>query len=158
MPVVYTTAEIAALVGAQRIAGTSARSITDIASLTTARAGDLSFLGNARYKAQVAATAATAVLLPLDYTGEPQAGQVFIHVENPSAALARVCARIEQGRVARRAVIRDRTLQHMPEAIQFVPNFLRVLRHALRFVIVNVVRVDVTARLLNRYIIAKLKL
>jgi UDP-3-O-[3-hydroxymyristoyl] glucosamine N-acyltransferase len=96
MQVVYTTAEIAALVGASRTTGTSDRPITDIASLTTARAGDLSFLGNAKYKAQVAATAATAVLLPLDYTGEPQPGQVFIHVENPSVALARICARIEQ--------------------------------------------------------------
>jgi UDP-3-O-[3-hydroxymyristoyl] glucosamine N-acyltransferase len=96
MQVTYTTAEIAALVGAQRTAGTGQGSITDIASLTTARAGDLSFLGNAKYKAQVAASAATAVLLPLDYAGEPRAGQVFIYVENPSAALARICARIEQ--------------------------------------------------------------
>jgi UDP-3-O-[3-hydroxymyristoyl] glucosamine N-acyltransferase len=96
MQVVYTSAEIAALVGAQRTTGTSTQPVTDIASLTTARAGDLSFLGNAKYKAQVAATAATVVLLPLDYDGKPQPGQVFIHVENPSVALARICARIEQ--------------------------------------------------------------
>jgi len=96
MQVAYTTAEIAALVGAQRTAGTTTTRVTDIASLGTARAGDLSFLGNAKYKAQVAATAATAVLLPLDHAGEPAAGQVFLFVENPSAALARLCARIEQ--------------------------------------------------------------
>ena len=96
MQVVYTPAEIAALVGAQRTAGTTTRSITDIASLSAARAGDLTFLGNAKYKAQVAATAATVVLLPLDYVGEPQAAQVFLFVKNPSVALARVCARIEQ--------------------------------------------------------------
>ncbi len=96
MQVAYTTAEIAALVGAPRTAGTATRHLTDIASLSLARAGDLSFLGNVKYKAQVAGCAATAVLLPLDYAGEPQPGQVFIFVENPSVALARVCARIEQ--------------------------------------------------------------
>ncbi len=96
MQVAYTTAEIAALVGAQRTTGTTTRTVTDIASLSAARAGDLSFLGNAKYKAQVPVSAATVVLLPLDYTGEPQPGQVFIHVEHPSVALARVCARIEQ--------------------------------------------------------------
>ncbi len=96
MPVAFTPAEIAALVGAQRTAGTTTRTITDIASLTASRAGDLSFLGNAKYKVQVAGSEATAVLLPLDYVGDPQAGQVFLFVENPSVALARVCARIEQ--------------------------------------------------------------
>ncbi len=96
MPVAYTPAEIAALVGAQRTAGTTTAPITDLASLSGARAGDLSFLGNAKYRAQVPKCAATAVLLPLDYVGEPAAGQVFLFVENPSVALARVCARIEQ--------------------------------------------------------------
>ena len=96
MQVAYTTAEIAALVGAPRTAGTATRPVTDIAALSLARAGDLSFLGNVKYKAQVAGCAATAVLLPLDYPGEPQPGQVFIFVENPSVALARVCARLEQ--------------------------------------------------------------
>lgn len=96
MQVAYTTAEIAALVGAPRTAGTTTRLVTDIASLTAARAGDLSFLGNAKYRTQVPGCAATAVLLPLDYAGEPQPGQVFLHVENPSVALAQVCARIEQ--------------------------------------------------------------
>ena len=96
MQVAFTTAEIAALVGAKRTAGQATRPVTDVASLTAARAGDLSFLGNAKYKGQVAGCAATAVLLPQDYAGEPQNGQVFLFVENPSVALARVCARIEQ--------------------------------------------------------------
>ncbi len=95
MQVAYTPAEIAAIVGAPRTAGTTTDLIRDIASLTAARAGDLSFLGNAKYRAQVAASTATALLLPLDYTGEPQPGQVFLFVENPSVALAKVCARIE---------------------------------------------------------------
>jgi UDP-3-O-[3-hydroxymyristoyl] glucosamine N-acyltransferase len=36
------------------------------------------------------------LLLPLDYVGEPTTDQVFLFVKNPSAALAQVCARIEQ--------------------------------------------------------------
>jgi UDP-3-O-[3-hydroxymyristoyl] glucosamine N-acyltransferase len=96
MQVAYTPAEIATIVGAVRTAGTTTRTITDIASLTAARAGDLSFLGNSKYKSQVAASAATALLLPPDYVGEPQPDQVFLYVDNPSVALARLCARIEQ--------------------------------------------------------------
>ena len=96
MQVAYTPADLAGITGAQRTAGTSTRVITDIASLEQARPGDLSFLGNAKYKSQVPGSAATALLLPLDYVGEPGPEQVFIYVENPSAALARVCARIEQ--------------------------------------------------------------
>jgi UDP-3-O-[3-hydroxymyristoyl] glucosamine N-acyltransferase len=95
MQVAYTPAEIAAFVGAQRITGSTRQPIRDIASLTSARAGDLSFLGNTKYKPQVAESAATALLLPLDYAGEPKADQVFLYVDNPSVALAKVCARIE---------------------------------------------------------------
>lgn len=96
MQVAYTPEELAAIVEARRIVGTADRRVTDIASLSTARPGDLSFLGNAKYRAQVAASEATVLLLPPDYVGEPRAGQVFLHVENPSVALARLCARIEQ--------------------------------------------------------------
>lgn len=95
MQVAYTPAEIAAFVGAQRTAGSTSQTIRDIASLTKAQAGDLSFLGNTKYRSQVAESAATAVLLPLDYSGEPKPDQVFLYVENPSVALARLCARIE---------------------------------------------------------------
>ena len=96
MQVAYTPAEIAAIVGAQRTVGTTTRKIGDIASLATARAGDLSFLGNAKYRAQVADSQATVLLLPPDHAGEPRPEQVYLYVENPSVALARVCARIEQ--------------------------------------------------------------
>ncbi len=96
MQVAYTTAEIAAFIGAQRIAGSTRQPVRDIAALSSARPGDLSFLGNAKYRSQVADSAATALLLPLDYTGEPKPDQVFLFVDNPSVALAKVCARIEQ--------------------------------------------------------------
>lgn len=96
MQVAYTPADLAIITGARRTAGTTTRVVTDIASLEKARPGDLSFLGNAKYKSQVPGSAATALLLPLDYAGEPGPEQVFLYVDNPSAALARVCARIEQ--------------------------------------------------------------
>jgi UDP-3-O-[3-hydroxymyristoyl] glucosamine N-acyltransferase len=96
MQVAYTPEELAAIVDARRTVGAADRKVTDIASLSTARAGDLSFLGNAKYRVQVAACEATVLLLPLDYAGEPRPGQVFLFVENPSVALARLCARIEQ--------------------------------------------------------------
>lgn len=96
MQVAYTPEEIATIVGARRTAGRTDRRVTDIASLAAARAGDLTFLGNPKYRSQVAGSAATVVLLPEDYDGTPRENQVFIHVDNPSAALARICARIEQ--------------------------------------------------------------
>lgn len=96
MQVDYTPAEIASLVGALRTSGTTTRKIQDIASLSSARAGDLSFLGNVKYKSQVPESAATVLLLPADYAGEPKPDQVYLFVENPSVALARLCARIEQ--------------------------------------------------------------
>lgn len=66
-----------------------------IAGLKEAEARDLSFLGNPKYKVEVAATRAAVVLLPVDFSGEPAAGQAFLLVDNPSAALATLCARIE---------------------------------------------------------------
>jgi UDP-3-O-[3-hydroxymyristoyl] glucosamine N-acyltransferase len=95
MQVAFTPAEIATLVSAQRSAGSTSATIRDIASLQAARPGDLSFLGNAKYRAEVAKTAASLVLVPLDFAGEPKPDQQFLYVESPSAALARLCARIE---------------------------------------------------------------
>jgi UDP-3-O-[3-hydroxymyristoyl] glucosamine N-acyltransferase len=96
MQVAYTPEEIIAIVGAQRTAGATTEKIRDIASLSTARAGDLTFLGNPKYKSGVPSTAASLVLLPSDYAGQPQTNQLFVFVDNPSIALARVCSRIEQ--------------------------------------------------------------
>lgn len=96
MKVAYTPAEIADIVGCDQVVGRTARMITDIASLATARPGDLSFLGNAKYRPQVATSEASVLLLPTDYSGEPRPDQVFLLVANPSVALAKLCARIEQ--------------------------------------------------------------
>jgi UDP-3-O-[3-hydroxymyristoyl] glucosamine N-acyltransferase len=96
MQVSFTSTEIAAIVEPAQVRGATGETIRRIAALTAAGAGDLSFLGNAKYKGDVAGTRASVVLLPRDYDGSPRAGQVFLLVENPSAALARICARIEK--------------------------------------------------------------
>ena len=96
MQVAFRPEDIAAIVAPQRTAGSTSETIRDIASLKSARAGDLSFLGNAKYRSEVGETQASLVLVPKDFAGEPKANQCFFFVENPSAALARICARIEQ--------------------------------------------------------------
>jgi len=97
MQLAFTPEEIAAIAGpVLRAAGATTERVRDIASLGSAQPGDLSFLGNPKYKSDVAATAASVVLLPADYAGEPRANQLFLHVENPSVSLARLCSRIEQ--------------------------------------------------------------
>ena len=88
--------KIVALAGAGASAqGEGVRAVTGIASLTDAGPSDLSFLGNDKYRDQVATTRAGVVLLPLAYEGAPAPGQVFLRVEKPSYILALVCGVIE---------------------------------------------------------------
>ena len=96
MQVSFTTEEIAAIVQPKQVRGATTEPVRGIAALATAVAGELSFLGNPKYKAEAAATRASVVLLPADYDGQPQANQLFLLVDNPSVALARLCSRIEQ--------------------------------------------------------------
>lgn len=96
MQLAFSAADIAAIVQPLSIKGSTAATVRAIASLGSARAGDLSFLGNPKYKTEVATTAASIVLLPSDYAGEPAPDQQFLFVDKPSVALARVCSRIEQ--------------------------------------------------------------
>lgn len=92
----FTAEQIAAITRPKTTRGTCHAAIRGIAALTEAGPGDLSFLGNAKYKAQVPTSRASVILVPLDFEGEPVAGQQFLLVENPSAALALLCGRIEQ--------------------------------------------------------------
>jgi UDP-3-O-[3-hydroxymyristoyl] glucosamine N-acyltransferase len=96
MQLALSAAELAAIVQPLATRGATTATIRGIAALGDAREGDLSFLGNPKYKTEVAASLASVVLLPRDHVGEPRADQLFLQVENPSVALARVCARIEQ--------------------------------------------------------------
>jgi UDP-3-O-[3-hydroxymyristoyl] glucosamine N-acyltransferase len=96
MKVSFTLADVAAVAAPTRTAGSTTEELRGIASLASARAGDITFLGNPKYKAAVASTRASLVLLPLDYDGQPAPDQVHMFVDNPSAALARLCSRVEQ--------------------------------------------------------------
>jgi UDP-3-O-[3-hydroxymyristoyl] glucosamine N-acyltransferase len=96
MQVSFTAPEILDIVQPAQTRGATSQVIRGIAALNLANAGDLSFLGNAKYKGDVASTHASIVLLPSDYAGEPKPQQLFLIVDNPSVALARICARIEK--------------------------------------------------------------
>jgi len=96
MQVAFSATEISTMVGSIASRGAANEIIRGLAALNDAGPGDLTFLGNSKYKAQVATTRASLVLLPPDYAGEPAPGQQYVFVSNPSVALAQVCARIEQ--------------------------------------------------------------
>jgi len=96
MELSFTAAEIAEIVQARATRGETRETIRGIASLGEARSGDLSFLGNPKYKPEVAVTAASIVLLPADYVGDPKPGQLFLLLDKPSVGLARLCARVER--------------------------------------------------------------
>jgi UDP-3-O-[3-hydroxymyristoyl] glucosamine N-acyltransferase len=96
MHVSFSAAEIVAITQPRATRGATTDMIRGLSSLTDAVPGELTFLGNARYKADVATTRASVLLLPSDYTGDPKPGQLFLLLDNPSVALAQVCARIEQ--------------------------------------------------------------
>ncbi|MBP7143296.1 MAG: UDP-3-O-(3-hydroxymyristoyl)glucosamine N-acyltransferase [Opitutaceae bacterium] len=96
MQVLFSPDEIAAIAKPSVVKGSTAETIRGIAGLSAAGPGDLSFLGNNKYRSQVPESRASVVLLPPDYSGEPTAGQMYLWVENPSTALSLICARIEQ--------------------------------------------------------------
>ncbi len=91
----FSAAQLIAIVEPLRVLGATEASVTGIASLGAAGPGDLSFLGNRKYRAEVAGSRASVVLLPADHVGEPPAGQLWLMVQNPSVALTRLCRRIE---------------------------------------------------------------
>ncbi|HWA11252.1 MAG TPA: UDP-3-O-(3-hydroxymyristoyl)glucosamine N-acyltransferase [Opitutaceae bacterium] len=96
MQVSLTPDEIAAIVQPKASRGATTDTIHAISALEGAGPGDLTFLGNAKYKPQVAGTRASIVLLPLDYDGQPAPNQLFLLMDRPSAALASLCTRFEQ--------------------------------------------------------------
>ncbi len=85
----FTVRELAALVGGQFAdEARGALKITGVAAAREAGDGDFSFFGNPKYLAQIKATRATAVLVPVGFS-ESIAG-VPVQVENPSLAFARL--------------------------------------------------------------------
>jgi UDP-3-O-[3-hydroxymyristoyl] glucosamine N-acyltransferase len=96
MEVNFAPAEIIEMVKPREIRGSTTEVIRGVSALVTAAPGDLTFLGNPKYKLEVKSSCASVVLLPPDFQGEPRANQMFLLVDKPSIALARVCGRIEQ--------------------------------------------------------------
>src|SRR5664280_387865 len=84
MQLSFTSDEIAAIVQARAARGATTLMIEGISALRTARPGDLSFLNQAKYKADVAITHASVVLIPPNYVGEPKANQCLLVVDQPS--------------------------------------------------------------------------
>lgn len=91
----FSAAQIADFVQASRMRGATTEMISGVASLNRATSGDLSFLGNPRYRSDVAKSQASVILVSPDYVGNPQTGQCYLEVSSPSVGLAEVCARIE---------------------------------------------------------------
>ena len=70
-------------------------SLNGIASLERSKEGDISFLGNSKYKSLVSKSNASVILLPKDYFGSPKDNQVFIRMDEPSRGLASLCSHLE---------------------------------------------------------------
>jgi UDP-3-O-[3-hydroxymyristoyl] glucosamine N-acyltransferase len=96
MAFAYTIERILEIVGDDaECSGGYEGEITGIASLSEAVEGDLSFLGNAKYRSAVDASEASVLLLPRDCAADPKDGQLFIKLDKPSYALALLCRDIE---------------------------------------------------------------
>jgi UDP-3-O-[3-hydroxymyristoyl] glucosamine N-acyltransferase len=96
MEIAFAPDEIAGIAGPIGRRGGTTETIRGIAALGAAQPGDLSFLGNPKYRPQLGASLASVIFIPPDYPGDPRPNQLYLVVDNPSVALARVCARIEQ--------------------------------------------------------------
>jgi UDP-3-O-[3-hydroxymyristoyl] glucosamine N-acyltransferase len=69
--------------------------LTGIADLRHAQAGELSFLGSARYARHLQESRASVVIVPVAQPGQPGPRQAWIRTPNPSLALAAVCSHLE---------------------------------------------------------------
>jgi len=92
----YTTARILEILGGSvECIGEFDGAVVGISSLQEARGGDLSFLGNLKYRADVDRSQASVLLLPHDCDVAPREGQLQIKLKNPSFGLALICRDIE---------------------------------------------------------------
>ncbi len=82
----FTAAQIAEAIGGT-VEGDAAAVVTHLASLDEAKPGDLTFLSNVKYASQLAATKATAAIVPADFQGASGA-TALIRVANPDKAFA----------------------------------------------------------------------
>ncbi len=96
-----TLGELAAKVGGE-VYGDAGCQVTTVASLQSARPGQISFLSNPRYKRYLATTAASAVILAREHVADCPVNALV--VTNPYAAYARIAALLTPRRPAKRGV------------------------------------------------------
>ncbi|NLF23372.1 MAG: UDP-3-O-(3-hydroxymyristoyl)glucosamine N-acyltransferase [Lentisphaerae bacterium] len=86
MSMTWTVAQLAAQLDAE-VEGAGDAVVSRLAALDEAQAGDLSFLTSSRYAAQMASTAATAVIVGRDWSG-PSPARALLRVADPNKACA----------------------------------------------------------------------
>jgi len=96
MQIAFRLEDLIEIVAPKEVRGSTEVLVEGISALSSADVSDLSFLGNPKYKAEVVTSKAAVILVPPGFEGDPADGQCFLLVENPSAALALICARIER--------------------------------------------------------------
>ncbi|MEN3026163.1 MAG: UDP-3-O-(3-hydroxymyristoyl)glucosamine N-acyltransferase [Chlorobiota bacterium] len=87
----YTAAEIAHYLGGT-VEGDAEIQVYGLNRIEEARAGELSFVQNARYARLLPKTQASCVLVPPALKATPRPGQAFIRVENPYRAFVALMA------------------------------------------------------------------
>ena len=92
----FSAAQVIEIVQPVRSVGATEAVISRIAPLEAAARGDLSFLGNPKYRADVPRSQASVLLLPTDYPGSPPDGQLWLLMDNPSVGLTRLCRHLER--------------------------------------------------------------
>lgn len=92
----YTQSDLEKLLSPKSVKGETGSNITNISSLSDANKNSVSFLWNRKYRKDVAMSNAALLLLPENYDGTPKEDQCFFLTENPSLALAKLCADIEE--------------------------------------------------------------
>ncbi|MBQ9758851.1 MAG: UDP-3-O-(3-hydroxymyristoyl)glucosamine N-acyltransferase, partial [Opitutales bacterium] len=96
MALAFTLEQLCNVIDPIKVEGNTSTPLSNIGALDSATEGDLAFLGNDKYHAQVAECNASAILVPADYTGSsPKENQAYIFVEKPSYTLALICGQIE---------------------------------------------------------------
>ena len=88
--------EIVKLFDNPEVIGDADIEISSIGALDKAEKGQITFLGNKKYAAEVPSTRASAVILPRSYKAGLPEGATVVRVDNPSAELGKICALIEK--------------------------------------------------------------
>ncbi|MDR1457437.1 MAG: UDP-3-O-(3-hydroxymyristoyl)glucosamine N-acyltransferase [Puniceicoccales bacterium] len=92
----YALDELIGLLVPKKVIGHTTFPISHIESLAKTKQGGISFLGNPKYKKDVAISQASVILLPLWLDLTPKENQCFLLFDNPSLALGKLCRDIEE--------------------------------------------------------------